>query len=106
MSIMHKALLECINISKPQINLYMANFILGKKSKLLEYQNLIANQKMRPTWIQSYGNEIGCLARGMPGCMKGADTIFLFPHNMASKELAKDATYGLITCLVRPGKND
>ncbi len=51
-----------------------------------------------------YGNELGRLVQGMPGQTKGTDTIFFIPRHKVPKERAKDVTYGLITCLVRPKK--
>jgi hypothetical protein len=82
----------------------IANSVIGKKGKLLEYWYLIANPKTRATWTHSYGNELGCLAQGMPGQAKGTDTIFIIPWYMVPKERAKDVTYSLITCLIRPEK--
>jgi hypothetical protein len=84
----------------------MANSVLGKNGKLLEYRHLIANSKTRETWTHYalYGNELGRLAQGMPGQVKGTDTIFFIPRHSVPKERAKDVTYGLITCLIRPEK--
>jgi hypothetical protein len=42
----------------------------------------------------------------MPGCAKGTDTIFFIPGHKVPKERAKDVTYGLITCSIRPEKID
>jgi hypothetical protein len=91
-SIMQEAMLACIDITKPQFKISpanmaaqkfpmtwlckMANAVLGKKGKLLEYRHLIPNPKTRQTWTHSYGNELGRLAQGMPGRAKGTDTIF------------------------------
>ncbi len=36
--------------------------------------------------------------------MKGADTIFLIPKDKVPRARAKDVTYGLIICLIRPEK--
>ena len=36
--------------------------------------------------------------------MKGTDTIFFIPRNRLPRARAKDVTYGLITCLIRPKK--
>ncbi len=80
---MQEAMLACIDITKPTFNITMAklathifpmiwlcemaNSILGKKCKLLEYRHLIANPKTRATWTHSYGNKLGRLVQGMPG---------------------------------------
>jgi hypothetical protein len=84
----------------------MANSVINKKGKLLEYRHLIANPKMRPTWTHSYGNELGRLAQGMPSRAKGMDTIFFIPRHKVPKKRTKDITYGLITCSIRPKKVD
>jgi hypothetical protein len=84
----------------------MANSVISKQGKLLEYQHLIANPKTRATWTHSHGNKLGRLAQGMPGQTKGTDTIFFIPRHKVPKERANDVTYGLITCLVRPKKTE
>jgi hypothetical protein len=40
----------------------------------------------------------------MPGRVTGMDTIFFIPKDKVSRAKAKDVTYGLITCLIRPEK--
>jgi hypothetical protein len=121
-SIMQEAMLACIDITKPQFKISpanlavqkfpmtwlckMANSVINKKGKLLEYRHLIANPKMRPRWTHSYGNELGQLAQGMPGRAKGTDTIFFIPQHKVPKERTKDITHGLITCSIRPEKVD
>jgi hypothetical protein len=42
----------------------------------------------------------------MPGCNFRANTIVFIKKNQVPQERAKDVTYGLITCLVRPQKID
>jgi hypothetical protein len=119
---MQEAMLACIDITKPQFKISpanmaarkfpmtwlceMANAVLGKKGELLEYRHLIANPKTRQMWTHSYGNELSQLAQGMPGCAKGTGTIFFIPRHKVSKERAKDVTYCLITCSIRPEKVD
>jgi hypothetical protein len=118
--IMQEAMLACINITKltfkillaklatqkfPLIWFFkMANSILGKQSELLEYHHLIANPKTRATWTHSYGNKLGRLVQGMPGQVKGTDTIFFIPRNRVPRASANNVTYILITCLIRPEK--
>jgi len=84
----------------------MANAVIGEGGELLEYKQLIANPKTQETWTHSYGNEIGQLAQGMPGCSTGTNTIVFIRKNQVPKEQAKDVTNGLITTLIRPEKND
>ncbi len=82
-SIMQEAMLPCIDITNPKFELSaaklssqripmpwlceMANSVIGKQGKLLEYQHLIANPKTRATWTHLYGNKLGRLTQGMPG---------------------------------------
>ncbi len=82
----------------------MANSMLGEKGKLLEYPHLIGNPKMKAVGAHSYGNEIGQLAQGMPGRNTGTNTIFFIRRDQVPRDRIKDATYGLITCLVCPEK--
>jgi hypothetical protein len=119
-SIMQEAMLACIDITKPKFELSvqkmaswkfpimwfckMANLVLGKQGKLLEYRHLIGNPTTRATWTHSYGNKLRRLAQEMPGQAKGMDTIFFIFWHMVPKERAKDVTYGLITCLIQPEK--
>ncbi len=113
---MQEAMLACIDITKPNFEILeakmasqklpmtwlceMANSVLGKQGKLLEYRHLIANPKTRATRTHSYGNKLGRLTQAMPGQAKGTDTIFFIPQHMVPKERARDVTYGLITCLI------
>ena len=84
----------------------MANSVLGSNGKLLEYRHLIANPATRIIWSNLYGNEIGRLAQGMPGCNIGTNTIVFIPRKAVPRDRAKDVTYGLITVLIRPEKID
>ncbi len=84
----------------------MANSVIGEGGKLLEYKQLIANPKTRAKWTHSYGNKIGRLTQGMPGCNTGTNTIIFIKKDQVPEARAKDVTYGLITCLVRPEKLD
>ena len=44
--------------------------------ELLEYRQLMKHHKYKRTWGTSFGNEIGRLAQGMPGRVKGTNTFF------------------------------
>jgi hypothetical protein len=92
---MQEAMLACIDITKPNFEISaakmtsqklpvtwfceMANSVLGKQGKLLDYRHLITNSKTRATWTHSYGNKLGHLVQGMPGQAKGTDMIFFIP---------------------------
>ncbi len=82
----------------------MANSVMGVNGELLEYHHLIANQTTRATWQHTYENKIGRLAQGMPGHNTGTNTSVFIKKNQIPQYRAKDATYGLITCLIRPEK--
>jgi hypothetical protein len=82
----------------------MANSVMGVNGELLEYRHLIANQTTTATWQHSYGNKIRCLAQGMPGRNTGTNTIIFIKKNQVPLNRAKDKTYRLITCLIRPEK--
>jgi hypothetical protein len=78
----------------------MANSVIGEGNKLLKYKQLTANPKTQAKWTHSYGNEIGRLTQGMPGCNTGTNTIIFIRKDQVPTTRAKDVTYGLITCLV------
>jgi hypothetical protein len=119
-SIMKEAMLPCIDITKPMFKISAAklatqkflliwfcktaNSILGKQGKLIEYRHLIACPKTWATWTHSYGNKLGWLAQGIPGQAKGMDTILFISRDRVPRARAKDITYSLITCLIRPKK--
>ncbi len=84
----------------------MENSLLSKQGKLLKYRHLIANPKTQATWTHFYGNKLGRFAQGMPGQVKGMDTIFFILKDKVLRVRAKDVTYGLITCLIRPEKTE
>jgi hypothetical protein len=121
-SIMQEAMLSCIDLTHPTFVVTpeqmsrrklpmtwfckMANSVLGNNSKLLEYWHLIANPTTPAMWTYSYRNEIERLAQGMPGQNTGTKTIHFIPQHRVPREQSKDVTYGLITCLIRPEKND
>ncbi len=84
----------------------MANSVLGEKGELLEYWHLIGNPKTKAVWANSYGNKIGRLAQGMSGRNMGTNTILFIQRDQVPRNKMKDTTYGLITCLICPEKND
>ncbi len=65
-----------------------------------------ANPKTRATWTHSYGNKLGRLAQGMPSWVTWMDTIFFIPKDKDLRARAKNLTYSLITCLIRPEKTN
>jgi hypothetical protein len=84
----------------------MANSVIREGCKLVKYKQLIADPKTQAKWTHSYGNKIGGLTQGMPGCNTSTDTIIFIKKDQVPKTGAKDMTYGLITCLIQPEKID
>ena len=89
-----EAILYCFHTRQPAISaseLMSRRFpkevlaaVLNKETgELMEYCHLILNPKYRELWQNSYKNELGRLAQGMPGRVKGTNTIF-FIHKKTS----------------------
>eukprot|EP00804_Cyclotella_cryptica_P021022 CCRYP_019788-RA/>CCRYP_019788-RA protein AED:0.27 eAED:0.27 QI:0/0/0/1/1/1/2/0/512 len=74
--------------------------------ELMEYRHLIANPKYRDTWQNAYGKELGRLAQGLPGIVKGTDTIAFIQRSHGPQDRWKDVTYGRIVAIFRPEKED
>ena len=77
-----------------------------EKGELMEYRHLIGNPKYRELWKNSYGNELGRLAQGMPGRVEGTDTIFFIHKKDVPAHRWQDITYGRIVVSNRPTKDD
>ena len=73
--------------------------------KLLNYRQLLRNEKYREAWSLSSANEFGRLANGIGGRIKNpTNTIeFIFQHEVPTERM-KDVTYGQFVCTVRPEK--
>eukprot|EP00804_Cyclotella_cryptica_P009373 CCRYP_018077-RA/>CCRYP_018077-RA protein AED:0.09 eAED:0.09 QI:0/0/0/1/1/1/2/0/1069 len=74
--------------------------------ELMEYRHLLANPKYRDTWQNSYGKELGRLAQGLPGIVKGTNTIAFIQRTHVPQDRWKDVTYGRIVANFRPEKDD
>eukprot|EP00804_Cyclotella_cryptica_P027157 CCRYP_016091-RA/>CCRYP_016091-RA protein AED:0.31 eAED:0.28 QI:0/0/0/1/1/1/2/0/527 len=74
--------------------------------KLLEYRHLIKNLKYCTIWKNAYGKELGRLAQGIPGTVKGTNTIVFLAHNQIPPHCRKDVTYGRICANYQPEKED
>jgi hypothetical protein len=72
--------------------------------ELLEYQQLIKNNKYKKVWGTAFGNEIGRLAQGIPERVEGTNTFFFIDQNAIPKDRTNDGTYACICCNVRPEK--
>ena len=59
---------------------HMLNAVLNEDTgELMEYRHLIRDPKYREMWGQAYGNELGRLAQGMEGRVKGTNKILFIP---------------------------
>eukprot|EP00804_Cyclotella_cryptica_P000163 CCRYP_017463-RA/>CCRYP_017463-RA protein AED:0.42 eAED:0.49 QI:0/-1/0/1/-1/0/1/0/288 len=74
--------------------------------ELLEYRYLIKNPKYCTIWKNAYGKELGRLAQGIPGTVKGTNTIVFIAYNEIPPQRRKDVTYGRIVANYGPEKED
>ena len=72
----------------------------------MEYRYLIGNPKYRALRRKSYRNELGRLAQGIPGRVKGTDNVFFIGKVDIPADQWKDVTYGRIIVSYRPKKLD
>jgi hypothetical protein len=70
----------------------------------MEYRHLIKHPKYSKLWAHSFSNEIGRLAQGVGGRIKGTDTINFIEYNQVPIDRQKDVTYGNIQVDYRPQK--
>ena len=84
----------------------LAAVLNEETDKIMEYRHLIGNPKYRDLWQSSYGDEIGRLAQGMPGRVKGTDMIFFIKKKDAPAHRWRDIMYGRIVVSFRPTKDD
>jgi hypothetical protein len=70
----------------------------------MEYRHLIKHPKYSKLWEHSFSNEIGRLAQGVGGRIKGTDTINFIEYNKVPIDRRKDVTYGNIQVDYRPQK--
>ena len=86
------------------LNKYANAVLDAETGKLMEYQHLINTPKYREIWDKSFENKIGRLAQGMPGRVKGSNTIFFIDKGGIPKDRWTDVTYGRIVCDIREQK--
>ena len=72
----------------------------------MEFRHLIGDRKYREIWGQAYGNELGRLAQGMEGRVKGKNKILFITKEDLPAARWKDVTYGRIVVNYRPEKSD
>ena len=84
---------------------YYANAIIDEETgESLEYRDLIKNPKYKDIWLRSAADELGNLAQGVGGRVKGTGTIRFVPR--AAVPNGRKITYARIVCLIRPEKTD
>jgi hypothetical protein len=61
----------------------IATVLNADTGELMEYRHLMADPKYRKIWKPAYGKELGQLAQGLEGIVKGTDTIaFIFKNKV------------------------
>lgn len=68
----------------------------------LEYRHLIKIPGMKDIWEKSFANEIGRLAQGVGGRIKGSNSIFFIRRNQIPP--GRKVTYTKLVCDIRPQK--
>ncbi len=61
-----------------------------KTGELMEYHQLVSHPKYRHTWKNAYGKELGRLAQGLPGIVKGTNTIAFIQKQSVPQDRLKD----------------
>jgi hypothetical protein len=105
---------HCVNPQKAAQRKYplellceMAGAVLDEETgNLLEYRHLMRHSRHKEVWGPAFGKEIGRLAQGLPGIVKGTDTLDFVFKNDVPKNRLKDCTYTRIVCNIRPEKKD
>jgi hypothetical protein len=100
----------------PQCNMYSRQHTSNGQSfqlvhdsepnQYLNYCQLMQDPKHKTIWSKSVANEVGCLAQGVRGRVKGTDTIKFIKKDNVPNKRRKDVMYGSFTCEVRPHKEE
>ena len=73
---------------------------------MLEYRHLVKHPNHKKLWGGAFGKDVGRLAQGLPGIVKGTDTWnFIFKYEIPANRF-KDFTYACIVCNYRLEKKD
>jgi hypothetical protein len=118
-NVTHETILSVVEMSFEQLNparLAQRQFPLqvlceitgavmdDETGELMEYRQLMKNAKYKENWGRAFGNEIGRLAQGIQGRVKGTNTFYFIKQNQIPNDRTKDVTYARICCKVRPEK--
>ena len=79
----------------------------GDTGELLEYRHLMKNPKYKKIWGNSFGNEVGRLAQGMPGRIskeKATNTMFFITQDEIPPDRRRYVTYARVVCNYRDQK--
>ena len=85
----------------------LAGAVLDPKTgELMEYRHLIKKPEYVETWTNANAKEIGRLAQGVPGVVKGTNTFHFMSYDDIPADRKSDVTYARICCNLRPEKED
>ena len=70
--------------------------------ELMEYINIIKNNKYRPLYRNSYSKEIGRLAQLIPGLVEGNNKMSFIKKTAVPANRWRDVTYGRVVVYYRP----
>eukprot|EP00804_Cyclotella_cryptica_P028368 CCRYP_016432-RA/>CCRYP_016432-RA protein AED:0.27 eAED:0.27 QI:0/0/0/1/1/1/2/0/586 len=77
-----------------------------KTGELMEYRHLVSNPKYRDTWKNAYGKALEHMVQGVPGIVKGTDTIVFIHKTTVPQDRWENVTYGHIVANFCPKKDD
>ena len=85
----------------------LAGAVLDEETgDFLDYRHLVKHLNHKKVWGGAFGKEVGRLAQGLPGIVKGSNTLnFVFKHEIPPDRF-KEVTYARIVCNYRPEKKD
>ena len=63
---------------------------------LLDYRHLVKYSNHKKLWGGAFGKEVGRLSQGLPGIVKGTNTLNLIFKNEIPADSFKDITYAHI----------
>lgn len=84
-----------------QFGLAVTHYLTGKQ---MEYRDLIKDPHYRTDWLHSCSNEIGRLAQGVGGRVKGTDTCFFIHKHQVPR--GRTVTFARFVCTIRPEKSE
>ena len=116
-SVTQEAMLACVDIAQLRLSpaalsgrrfpIEMLNAVLDEDTgELMEYRALMKHPRYRTLYAQSYAKELGRLAQGIPGVVKGTNTIFFVDKSDVPADRWRDITYGRVVVNYRPEKDD